>query len=72
MMDNVIDLLGEATILSTLHARSGFWRIEMDEKDLEKKAFKSHGGLYQFDRMSFGLENAPATIQPVMDVIRPP
>jgi hypothetical protein len=40
--------------------------------DVHKMAFHTHDGLYEFLVMSFGLCNAPATLQALMnDVLRP-
>ncbi|GFW51087.1 retrovirus-related Pol polyprotein from transposon 17.6 [Trichonephila clavipes] len=47
--------------------RSGFWQIEIDEADREKTAFITPEGLYEFKVMPFGLCNAPATFERMMD-----
>src|SRR5438876_1542458 len=41
----------------------------MEERDIEKTAFITHEGLYEFTAMQFGLTNAPATFQRTMQVI---
>ncbi len=68
-MDDLIDSLGEAKILTTLDCNSGYWQIPIHEANRNKRAFISHMGLYRFTRMPFGLTKAPATFQRAVDVL---
>jgi hypothetical protein len=68
-IDDAVDRLAGARYFSTLDLISGYWQIEMDPQDAEKTAFTSPAGLFQFKRMPFGLCNAPATFQRLMDQV---
>ena len=64
---DMLDALGHSAFFSTLDLASGFWQVEMSAKDREKTAFTTPFGMYEFLVMPFGLINAPATFQRVMD-----
>ena len=68
----ILQSLSGAQVLSSLDALSGFTQLELDPDDIEKTAFRTHRGLFQFRRMPFGLRNGPAIFQRVMQNILAP
>jgi len=56
-------------LISTLDLKSGYWRIKIRSEDREKIAFSIGNGLWQFRIISFGLCNAPAMFELVMEQV---
>ena len=67
-MSDVFDTLAQskAEIFSTLDLRSGFWQVPLDKSTKSKSAFITHQGIFEFNRLSFGMVNAPMTFQSLM------
>ena len=65
-IDDLLDQLGEAKYFSTLNLASGYWQMQVDLESREKSAIVTHQGLYEFAVMPFGLKNAPAVFQCLM------
>ncbi|UYV78615.1 K02A2.6-like [Cordylochernes scorpioides] len=68
-IDKVMDTLQGTTYFSAIDLRSGYWQVEVKERDKEKTAFTTAHGLYEFNVMPFGLCNAPATFERNMENI---
>lgn len=56
-------------IFTTLDAAAGYWQIPLSQNAIAKSAFISSEGLFEFVVMPFGLCNAPATFQRMMNVL---
>ena len=62
-IDQLVDSIAGHKLLTFMDAFSGYNQIKMDEEDQEKTAFITSQGLYCYKVMSFGLKNAGATYQ---------
>ncbi|KAI8116924.1 Retrovirus-related Pol polyprotein from transposon 17.6 [Lucilia cuprina] len=69
-MEDLLHAAKTTPYMSTIDLKSGYWQIEMNEEDKLKTAFTTPFGIYVFNRMPFGLKNAPATFQRVIDKIK--
>ena len=62
-VDDTLDLLADSHFFSSLDFALGYWQVAMDQ---DSKVFS---GLFQFWKMPFGLVNAPATFQRLIEIM---
>jgi hypothetical protein len=62
-VDDILDMLAGSVWQSSLDLVLGYWQIPVHEDDIEKTAFATCHGTYEFTVMLFGLTNALASFQ---------
>ncbi len=65
-IDDILDQLHQSKYFSSIDLASGYWQIRVHRDSQEKTAFIAPQGLFEFRVMPFGLRNAPAVFQRLM------
>ena len=68
-MDDSLDQLSKSRYFTTLDLAGGYWQVLVEPRSREKTVFVTHSGLFEFSVMPFGLKNAPATFQRLMETV---
>lgn len=74
LISDILDQLGHSKYFTTLDLVSGFHQISLNPADSEKTGFtiintNGTSGHFEFNRMPFGLKNAPSTFQRLMNTV---
>ena len=68
-IDDLIDKVGKAKFLTKLDLSKGYWQVPLDEEAVPISAFVTPFGHFQWKYMPFGLKNAPATFQKLVQKV---
>ncbi len=65
----IFDKLEGAVVYTIMDMVAGYWQVRIQKEDIPKTAFVTVWGQYKYLKISFGLCNAPATFQQLINHI---
>ena len=70
LIQDILDSIGGKKIFSSFDFQSGFYQIPMEPDHIERTAFTTFCGVYEFLRMPMGVSGGPNTFQKIMEKLR--
>ncbi|XP_076877760.1 uncharacterized protein LOC143526887 isoform X2 [Brachyhypopomus gauderio] len=67
-LEDCIDRVGSAKIVTKLDLLKGYWQVPLTKRASDISAFSTPDAFLQYTVMPFGLRNAPATFQRLMNL----
>ena len=68
-METVFSKLADAKIFAKFDLQSAYWQIELDDQSKKLTTINTNTGLYQFNRLPFGVKTASAIFQRTIEKI---
>ncbi|KAL0148642.1 hypothetical protein M9458_056082, partial [Cirrhinus mrigala] len=68
-MEDCVDNIGSACFVSKLDMLKGYWQVPLTPQASEISAFVTPDNFLQYTAMAFGLRNAPATFQRLVNLV---
>lgn len=69
MVDEMFANLNGCKYFTSLDLTSGYYQVDLDEESKEKTAFVADNKLLEFNKLAFGLKNAPSLFQRIMQIV---
>ncbi|XP_076044797.1 uncharacterized protein LOC143027398 [Oratosquilla oratoria] len=69
LIEQLLDMIGDAHFISTIDLLKGYYQVALTQEAKAISAFVTPFGLYQYRVMAFGLTNAPATFQRLINAV---
>jgi hypothetical protein len=66
---DLVSRLSDALVFSKFDMKSGFWQVQIDDRDRYKTVFTTPFGYYEWNVMPFGLKNGHSEFQNIMNDI---
>lgn len=68
-MEDCVDSIGSARFVSKLDLLKGYWQVPLTPQASDISAFVTPDCFLQYQVMAFGLRNAPATFQRLIQIV---